>query len=141
MLERAAMTLRAVLIGAEAVDRLPEDDPLALHAWTVTLRACTALDAYRRTSVAVPHGPAVVSLLLHSVTCPRSVLFSLREVQSVVPFGSEALSEVERAREMLVAPLDHRNGAIPALAEGLLDVCDQIHAAIVGSWRDGWETA
>jgi len=141
MLERAAMTLRAVLIGAEAVERLPEDDPLALHAWTVTLRACSALDAYRRTSVAVPHGPSVVTLLLQSGTCPRSVMFALREVQSVVPFGSEALREAGRAREMLSAPLDHSDGKLPALADRLLGACDQIHAAIIGGWRGGWETA
>lgn len=140
MLERAAMTLRAVLIGAQAAEALPADDPLALHAWTLTLRACTALDAYRRTSVAVPHGPAVVTLLLHSATCPRSVLFAFREVASVVPFGSEALHEVERAREMLIAPLDHSNGAIPALADGLLDACDRIHAAVIEGWRGGWES-
>ena len=139
MLERSAITLRAVLLGAQAVDRLPDDDPMALHAWTVTLRACTALDAYRRTSVAVPHGPAVVSLLLHSVTCPRSVVYSLREVQSVVPFGSEALREVENAREMLSAPLDHADGEVPALADRILDSCDRIHAAVVSGWRDGWE--
>ena len=141
MLERAAMTLRAVLIGAEAVERLPEDDPLALHAWTVTLRACSALDAYRRTSVAVPHGPTVVTLLLQSVTCPRSVLFALREVQSVVPFGSEALRETGLAREMLTAPLDHSDGEIAALADRLLGACDQIHAAVIGGWRGGWETS
>ena len=140
MLERAAMTLRAVLIGAEAVERLPDDDPLALHAWTVTLRACSALDAYRRTSVAVPHGPAVVTLLLQSVTCPRSVLYALREVQSVVPFGSEALREAGLAREMLTAPLNHENGEIPALADRMLGACDQIHAAVIGGWRGGWET-
>jgi uncharacterized alpha-E superfamily protein len=141
MLERAAMTLRAVLIGAEAVERLPDDDPLALHAWTVTLRACSALDAYRRTSVAVPHGPAVVTLLLQSVTCPRSVLFALREVQSVVPFGSEALHQTGLARELLSAPLDHSEGTISMLADRLLDACDQIHAAIIEGWRGGWETA
>ena len=140
MLERAAITLRAVLIGAQAVEGLPEDDPMALHAWTVTLRACTALDAYRRTSVVVPHGPAVVSLLLHSVTCPRSVVYALREVETVVPFGSEALHEVEHAREMLSLPLDHSDGAVPALADKILDSCDRIHAAVVTGWRDGWET-
>jgi uncharacterized alpha-E superfamily protein len=140
MLERAAMTLRAVLIGAEAVERLPEDDPLALHAWTVTLRACSALDAYRRTSVAVPHGPAVVTLLMQSVTCPRSVLFALGEVQTVVPPGSKAFRDTGRARKLLRAPLDHGDGKIPALADRLLGACDQIHASVVSGWRGGWET-
>jgi uncharacterized alpha-E superfamily protein len=141
MLERAAMTLRAVLIGAESVERLPEDDPLALHAWTVTLRACSALDAYRRTSVAVPHGPEVLTLLLQSVTCPRSVLFALREVQSVVPSGSKAFGVTSRARKLLTAPLDHGDGKIPALADRLLGACDRIHASVIGGWRGGWETA
>jgi uncharacterized alpha-E superfamily protein len=140
MLERAAMTLRAVLIGAQASDRLPDDDPLALHAWTLTLRACTALDAYRRTNVAVPQGPAVVSLLLRSGTCPRSVLFALREIQAVVPVGSEALREVERTREMLATPVGG-NGTIPDLADKILDACDAIHTAVVHAWRDGWENA
>jgi len=140
MLERAAMTLRAVLIGAEAVERVPADDPLALHAWTVTLRACSALDAYRRTSLAIPHGPAVLALLLQSGTCPRSVLFALREVQSVVPFESQALREAGRAREMVSAPLDHADGKVQALAGELLDACDRIHSAVVGEWRGGWDT-
>jgi uncharacterized alpha-E superfamily protein len=141
MLERAAMTLRAVFLGAEAVERLPADDPLALHAWTLTLRACSALDAYRRTSVVVPHGPEVVSLLLQSTTCPRSVLFALREVQSVVPFGSQALREAGRAREMVSEPLDHTDGSILTLADRLLDSCDRIHAAVVDEWRGGWHTS
>jgi uncharacterized alpha-E superfamily protein len=139
MLERAAMTLRAVLIGAEAVERLPDDDPLALHAWTVTLRACSALDAYRRTSVAVPHGAAVVTLLLQSVTCPRSVLFSLHEVQSVVPSGKPSRATA-RARKLLRAPLDHSDGKLISLADLLLGACDQIHASVIGGWRGGWET-
>ncbi|HJR18400.1 MAG TPA: alpha-E domain-containing protein [Actinomycetota bacterium] len=139
MLERAAMTLRAVLIGSQAVERLPADDPLALHAWTLTLRACTALDAYRRTSVAVPHGPAVVTLLLQSSTCPRSVAFALREVASLVPFGTDALAETDAAREMLAAPLEHGDGAVVGLADQLLDSCDRIHAAVIGAWRGGWE--
>ena len=140
MLERAAMTLRAVLIGAEAVERLPTDDPLALHAWTVTLRACSALDAYRRTSVVIPNGPAVLTLLLQSSTCPRSVLFALREVQSVVPFGSQALREAGRAREIVSEPLDQGDGKIHTLADELLDACDRIHAAVVGEWKGGWDT-
>ncbi|MGH2728206.1 MAG: alpha-E domain-containing protein [Actinomycetota bacterium] len=141
MLERAAMTLRAVLIGAQAVERLPADDPLALHAWTVTLRACTALDAYRRTSVAVPRGPEVLALLLQSVTCPRSVMFALREVQSVTPFDCEARREIDRARGLLVAPIGHQNGAVTALADRTLDACDQIHAAVIEGWRGGWESS
>lgn len=140
MLERAAMTLRAVLIGAQAVERLPADDPLALHAWTVTLRACTALDAYRRTSAAIPRGPEVLALLLQSVTCPRSVLFALREVQSLTPFESAAQRELDRARELLVAPLDHNNGAVTALADQMLDACDQIHGAVIEGWRGGWDS-
>jgi uncharacterized alpha-E superfamily protein len=140
MLERAAMTLRAVLIGAEAVERLPDGDPLALHAWTVTLRACSALDAYRRTSVAVPRGPEVLTLLLQSSSCPRSVLFALREVQSVVPSQSKAFGVTARARKLLTAPLDHHDGKIPALADRLLGACDRIHASVIGGWRGGWET-
>jgi uncharacterized alpha-E superfamily protein len=141
MLERAAMTLRAVLIGAEAEERLPADDPLALHAWSVTLRACSALDAYRRTSLAVPHGPAVVTLLLQSATCPRSVAFALREVQSVVPFESQSLREAERARDMVSQPLGHGDGQIVALTDELLDACDRIHAAVIDGWKGGWESA
>ena len=140
MLERAAMTLRAVLIGAEAVERLPEDDPLAHHAWTVTLRACSALDAYRRSAVAIPNGPDVLTLLLQSTTCPRSVLFAFREVQSVTPFGSDALREAGRAREMVSAPLNHTDGSIQTLSGELLDACERIHAAVVGQWRGGWDT-
>ena len=140
MLERAAMTLRAVLIGAEAVERLPEDDPLALHAWTVTLRACSALDAYRRTSAAVPRGPEVLTLLLQSGTCPRSVLFALGEVQLVVPSESKAFGVTGRARKLLRAPLDHGDGKIPALADRLLEACDRIHASVIGGWRGRWET-
>jgi len=141
MLERAAMTLRAVLIGAEAVERLPVDDPLALHAWTVTLRACSALDAYRRTSLAVPHGPSVVTLLLQSAPCPRSVAFALREAQSVIPFESHAFREAESAREMVSGPLAHGDGQIVALADSLLDSCDRIHAAVIDGWKGGWESA
>lgn len=140
MLERAAMTLRAVLIGAESAERLPADDPLALHAWTVTLRACSALDAYRRTSVVIPNGSAVLTLLLQSATCPRSVLFALREVQSVVAFGSQALREAGRAREMVSEPLDHTEDRVLTLTGELLEACDRIHAAVVGEWRGGWDT-
>ena len=140
MIERAAMTLRAVLIGAEAVERLPGDDPLALHAWTVTLRACSALDAYRRTSAAVPRGPEVLALLLQSETCPRSVLFALREVQSVLPPEDKAAGVTRRARRLLATPLDHGDGKIPAFVDRILGTCDRIHAAVITGWRGGWET-
>jgi len=140
MIERAAMTLRAVLIGAQAADRLPTEDPLALHAWTVTLRACSALDAYRKTSAGIPQGPAVVALLLHSVTCPRSVAFALREIQSTLPFGSEPQREIDRARGILISPSRSDDGAIPALADRLLGMCDRIHRAVIDEWRGRWDS-
>ncbi len=85
-----------------------DDDPLALHAWTVTLRACSALDAYRRTSVAVPHGPAVVHAAaavghlpaLGPVRAPRGA------VGRAVRRARRSARPVARA-SMLIAPLDH----------------------------------
>lgn len=141
MVERAAMTLRAMLIGAQAAERLPGDDPLALHAWTLTLRSCSALDAYRRTSVAIPHGPAVVAMLLHSATCPRSVAFALREAQAMVPFGSGASATLDWARQSLLAKIDPTSKDIPALCTTLLEGCDRIHDALLGEWRGRWESA
>jgi hypothetical protein len=41
---------------------------------------------------------------------------------------------------MLTAPLNHGDGEIPALADRMLGACDQIHAAVIGGWRGGWET-
>jgi uncharacterized alpha-E superfamily protein len=140
MVERAPITLRAILIGAQAADRLEASDPLALHAWTVTLRACSALDAYRKTSLGgVPRAEEVVELLLRSPTCPRSVLYAVREAQALVPFGGEAAHALEQVRGRLEAR--RYRGRVSTVADRLLAECDGVHEAVVGEWRGRWETA
>lgn len=141
MLERSAMTLRAVLIGAQAVELLDDSDPLAHHAWILTLRACSALDAYRRTNTAIPNGPDAVRLLLKSTTCPRSVEFSLREAQASVPYASEASSVLDTARRVTLASVDPYGKDVRGRCEALLGATDAIHDAIVGEWRGRWESA
>lgn len=141
MVERAVMTLQALSIGAESRLNWADDDPLTLHTWTVTLRACAALDAYRRATTSLPRGRTVAELLLRSPTCPRSVLFAVREAQQLVPFSSEAAAVIGEVRAELEKP-----GIEALLADAmetfhrLLGRCDSIHEAIVGEWRGRWET-
>lgn len=133
MIERAAMTLRATSIGAQADERLDPQDALALHMWTVTLRATSSLDAYRRTYLALPRAETVADVLIRSATCPRSVSFAIREAQALVPFGGEAAIVLEKFRDIvgdvsLASPLS-------ATVEHLLQICDDVHHAIVADWR------
>lgn len=72
--ETAARTLRV---------RQPRHQSDPAHAWSVTLRSASALQAYRRL-YQTPDVPAIVELLLLSPTLPRSVLFCLSEAEEVL---------------------------------------------------------
>ena len=76
-LERAEMGVRSLRI------RHPRHLPGATHEWSATLRAASALHAYRRRYRAFDPS-AVVELLLLSPTLPRSVLFSLRSAEEIL---------------------------------------------------------
>ncbi|GAC1659441.1 MAG: alpha-E domain-containing protein [Acidobacteriaceae bacterium] len=137
MIERATMTLRAILVGAQARERLEPQDPMTLHMWRVTLRATSSLDAYRRTTLAIPGSERVADLLLRSMTCPRSVLYAVREAIPLVPFGSSAMSMLDRLRELARSARGDEH--LADAAERLLTCCDEVHQAIVADWRAAWE--
>ena len=77
LLERAEMGVRSLRV------RHPRHVPGATHEWSATLRAASALHAYRRRYRSFD-AAAVVELLLLSPTLPRSVLFSLRAAEEVL---------------------------------------------------------
>ncbi len=76
LLERAEMGVRSLRVRQSRHD---ED----VHEWFATLRAASALGAYRR-RYATFEPEALVELLLLSSTLPRSVLFSLRGAESIL---------------------------------------------------------
>lgn len=131
-LERADLTLRVLLLGADHLRAGAEDDPWALHFWSVVLRAVGAQDAYRK----LAHGPlsplGVAQLLLRTPQWPRSVLYALRRCEEAVA------GEGERARLLgqLRSELEFRRidelaaGGAPAVAR-LLDNLDRVHNAVV----------
>lgn len=77
LLERAEMAVRSLRA------RHPRHLPDAVHEWYATLRAASALSAYRRRYRDFDEA-ALVELLLLSSALPRSVLFSLRGAESVL---------------------------------------------------------
>jgi uncharacterized alpha-E superfamily protein len=136
MIERAAMTLRAMFIGALADERLDPQDTLALHMWTVTLRATSSLDAYRRTYLALPRAETVADVLIRSATCPRSVTFAIREAQGLVPYGGGAAASLEKFREIIGDAMFSES--LSATVGLFLDICDELHHSIVADWRGRW---
>ncbi|MBM3663253.1 MAG: alpha-E domain-containing protein [Actinobacteria bacterium] len=76
LLERAEMGVRSLRIRQSRHD---ED----VHEWFATLRAASALGAYRR-RYATFEPEALIELLLLSSTLPRSVLFSLRGAETIL---------------------------------------------------------
>ncbi|GAC1411646.1 MAG: hypothetical protein NVSMB57_06640 [Actinomycetota bacterium] len=79
----------------------------------------------------------MADLLLRSMTCPRSVLYAVREASPLVPFGSDAMSMLDRLREM--ARTATHGPDLADSAEKLLRCCDDVHRAIVLDWRVAWE--
>jgi len=77
LLERSEMGVRSLRV------RHPRHTPGAAHEWSATLRAASALHAYRRRYRSLD-ASAVVELLLLSPTLPRSVVFSLRGAEDVL---------------------------------------------------------
>lgn len=134
-LERATMTLRALLIGVQAADRLEETDPLRMHTWTVTLRACTALDAYRRTKVTVPRAEPVIDLLLRSEVCPRSVRYTVTEAQRFGPVDGDAPKLLREIEDMTAQAVPTELMDAAERIDLLLDLLERSHEAIVSWWR------
>jgi uncharacterized alpha-E superfamily protein len=126
-LERATMTLRALLIGVQAADRM--------HTWTVTLRACTALDAYRRTKVTVPRAEPVIDLLLRSEVCPRSVRYTVTEAQRFGPADGDAPKLLREILDMTARSVPTELMDAAERIDHLLDLLDRAHEAIVNWWR------
>lgn len=84
LVERADMTLRVLILASDALAGRPADDPLTVHLWFTALRACAALDAFRTATSGFPTGSSVAEVLLHDERCPRSVLFCVRAIESLV---------------------------------------------------------
>ena len=98
-LERAEMCAR--LLRA----RHPQHRPDEVHEWYATLRATSALNAYRRRyrDLDAVH---LIELLMLSNDVPRSVLFSLRHAESILrrlvdPETSAAVRMLGRVRAQL----------------------------------------
>lgn len=77
LLERAEMAVRSLRA------RHTRHQPDAVHEWYATLRAASALSAYRRRYRDF-NEVALIDLLLLSSELPRSVLFSLRGAEQVL---------------------------------------------------------
>jgi uncharacterized alpha-E superfamily protein len=77
LLERAEMAVRSMRA------RHARHTPDAVHEWYATLRAASALSAYRRRYRDF-NEVALIELLLLSPTLPRSVLFSLRGAEAIL---------------------------------------------------------
>lgn len=127
LIERGSMTARIVLLGRGFEERIHPDDPLHAHVWGATLRACAALDAFRRGQTATPAGDAVEALLLRDDTCPRSVRACSLEAATL-------LIDNEPVAAMLGSLAD----AVTAGAAGaraVLDALEDVHHALIASWR------
>lgn len=134
-LERATMTLRTLLIGVQAAERIDETDPLSMHTWTVTLRACTALDAYRRSKVAVPRAQEVIDLLLRSSTCPRSVRYACTEAMRFAPREGDAARQLGDVLTLVRGPLPDTMPGVAETIDRALSGLELAHQAIVSWWR------
>ena len=131
-LERADLTLRVLLLGADHLRAGAEDDPWALHFWSVVLRACGAQDAYRRVAAGPLTPMGVAQLLLRAPEWPRSVLYALRRCEEAVA----GVGERARLLGQLRSELEFRRieeiaaGGTQAVAR-LLDNLDRVHSAVV----------
>lgn len=127
LLERASMTARTLLLGQGMDERIGPDDPLHPHAWGATLRACAALDAFRRGRVSTPAAREVEALLLRDATCPRSVIACCREAATLLEDSGPV---VDRIRGLANAVEDGAAGA-----RAVLGALDDVHHQLVDAWR------
>lgn len=127
LIERSSMTARIVLLGRSFGSRIDPDDPLHAHAWGATLRACAALDAFRRGQTATPDAERVEALLLRDGSCPRSVRACCLEAADLLDDnGAVAATLRSLADEVAAARADGRV---------VMDALESIHHAVIGSWR------
>jgi uncharacterized alpha-E superfamily protein len=127
LVERASMTARILLLGRGLEERIDADDPLHAHAWGATLRACAALDAFRRGQAATPAADEVEALLLRDQTCPRSVRACCVEAAALLD-DNPGIARMLRSIAGEVA--ESRLGA-----RAVLDALDVTHHALIASWR------
>lgn len=127
LIERASMTARTLLLGALLAGRLDPDDPLRAHGWSATLRACAALDAFRRGQVATPDHEPVEQLLLRDPACPRSVAACCDEAARLLSEHGDAPDRLRALAEDVAA------ARLPA--RGIQSRLDEIHHALIAAWR------
>lgn len=133
--ERADMTLRLLTLGA---DHLPDDgepQPYDTHFWTILLRACAALDAYRRRSGGRFNVSEIAALLLRDVDCPRSLLYSLSSAERVIAGQGEParlLGQLRSEVEFRAVDQVLENGS--QTFSRMLGECARVHDAIISEW-------
>ena len=130
LLERAEMGVRSLRIRQS---HHRDDD---VHEWYATLRAASALGAYRR-RYGTFDGEALVELLLLSTTLPRSVLFSLRGAEQILVHlvadeRSLALRLLRRLRAELefADPAELAGPGLPATLEAVEEQIRDITSAV-----------
>jgi uncharacterized alpha-E superfamily protein len=115
-LERADKTSRILdiknLLDAQEGHDAPKGGMVDIAEWIAILRACSGLEAYHQVFVANVKGANVVEFLLQSREFPRSVLFSLRQLQLALHAISSCplthyTNEAERLCGRLIAQLNY----------------------------------
>ena len=118
-----------------------QDRPLSAHAWTTALRACGAVEAFRRGHGHRSPRPAdVASFLLHDATSPRSLAFLAQRaedcLEDVAPAClADEVDAFRRARSALGrvdvgGPEGMLRAAVARLAASVDDVVDALGARV-----------
>ncbi|MCX7945778.1 MAG: alpha-E domain-containing protein [Hydrogenophilus sp.] len=124
VVERGDMTTRALDLNA-AVE--PQGDPLAVAAlrsrlWVATLRALSALEAYRRHVGVEVDGKAVCAFLLGERRFPRAEAFLVEE-------ALELVSSLPRS-EPVVGTVQQWRRVVERIREGLPDSPAEMHTLL-----------
>lgn len=141
-LERADKTSRFLDIKSQS--SLDADNAVESIQWGTILRACSANASYRRVNGSEVTLEKILDLLVFSVEFPRSVRFSVREVDRMLhaisgtPTGQYS-NKCEKLTGALLAKLNFAS-ASDILAYGLHQYIDDLQVSLNASGQSIYET-